>query len=201
MPDPRALLDEAREHLRESHELLDRDREREAETVARASFETYRSAMNWAEAEFRDDLFDQAHRELDEAGAFVRRTFGCAVLFEQGSYWQTCPVALAHNRSGLSVRAVIRASECSVCRSDPEDCDHITGRMYGDQPCYRIITEAEIPEISLVPRPAQPDARITRVPVSHEQLEQRLGRPFAPGTPLNCDFCLSTCSGVVRPWG
>lgn len=99
----------------------------EAEETARRSFEAFRSAMNWYEADFDDDGFETAHRELDAAGAFVRAEFGCTLLFENGTYFQSCPVSLAHNRSGLSPGFIIRKSECSVCHRDPEDCDHITG--------------------------------------------------------------------------
>jgi hypothetical protein len=71
----------------------------EAEAKARSAFPTLRSAMNWLED---GPYFEEAHTQIDQAGRFVRETFGCPLLFEDGTYYQTCPVALAHNRIGLS---------------------------------------------------------------------------------------------------
>jgi hypothetical protein len=51
--------------------------------------------MNWLED---SEHFEQAHRTLDDAGRFIRQSFGCTLAFKDGAYRQDCPVALAHNR-------------------------------------------------------------------------------------------------------
>lgn len=45
-----------------------------AEQLARLALESLRSAMNWLEDTAH---FETAHQALDNAGAFVRRAFGC----------------------------------------------------------------------------------------------------------------------------
>ena len=66
-----------------------------------------RSAVDWLED---TSQFEAAHRLLDEVGAFVRatRAEACELLFEDGAYYQVCPVKLAHRRIGLSPTFVIR---------------------------------------------------------------------------------------------
>ena len=167
-----------------------------AEETARTALAEFRSAMNWLED---TEHFDEAHRKLDEAGSYVRRTFGCQ-LFQDGTrYEQRCPVALAHNRIGLSPGMIIRASECSICGQDPVTCPHITGRTYDGEFCARRITEADVLEVSLVSRPSQPDARIHAISIDNDELRERLPPEWEPGIPVNCDRCLLPCDGVHDP--
>lgn len=168
----------------------------EPERRARRGLGILRSAVNWLED---SDHFDHAHKVLDEAGRQVRTTFGCNLAFEPDEgYIQTCPVALAHNRVGCSSGFIIEESECSICRKDPEDCDHIAGQLYGEEACGREITKADLMEVSLVSRPKQPDARLDSVPVTLEELERELGSEFRYGMPVSCDRCLRKCSGMVE---
>jgi hypothetical protein len=138
----------------------------------------------------------------DKAGALAREIFphGCQLSYRDEAYFQECPVALAHNRSGMSVAFVTRAAECSICGQDPEDCLHINGRVYDGKRCTRIITDADILEISLVGRPAMPDARIMSISVDFDDLRKRLGEKFTPGIPVTCDNCLIPCDGVAQPF-
>ena len=165
----------------------------------RRALRTLRSAMNWLED---TEEFETAHQRLDAAGRLARESFpsGCRYLMKDGAYFQECPVALAHNRVGLSPGILVRKSECSICHSDPEDCDHITGRTYDGERCIRVITDAEILEVSLVGRPASPDARLESVSVPADELQSRLGSQFVPGMPAPCDRCLGECRGVARPF-
>lgn len=171
----------------------------EAESALRSALHTLRSAMNWLE-DTAD--FEIAHARLDAAGRLARENFkkGCRLTLRDGQYWQECPAALAHNRVGLSPGYVIRKAECCICHSDPGNCNHITGREYDGEVCVRLITEADLLEVSLVGRPAQPDARLTGMSVSLNELQDRLGDRFRPGTPVTCDNCLLTCEGVARPF-
>jgi hypothetical protein len=165
----------------------------------RAALATLRSAMNWLED---TEHFDAAHDALDKAGSLARMRFpdGCALPYRDGSYFMECPVALAHNRVGMSIGFVARAIECSICGRDPDECPHITGRMYDGERCIRVITELDLLEVSLVGRPREPDARIMSMSVDMSDLRESLGDEFTPGDPVTCDRCLSSCGGVVRPF-
>ena len=72
----------------------------------------------------------------------------------------------------------------------------MAGEVYAGMACVRTITEIEeIFEISLVDRPANPDARIHSVSVSHAELVAIPG--WEPGKVLSCDLCLARCSDVT----
>jgi hypothetical protein len=190
------LLREGRRGFNHARYLESVDAHDESEEKLRQALETLRSATNWLED---SEHFEAAHEALDQAGQFRREHFSCLFTFEDGVYYQDCPVALAHNRVGMSPAMVIGAAQCSICKQDPEECAHITGRVYDGQRCIRIITEVkEILEISLVARPAQPDARITRMSVDTDRFRRALGPAFRVGMPINCDRCLSNCDGVSR---
>ena len=167
---------------------------RELERRARNGLATLRSAVDWLED---TDHFERAHQALDDAGRRVRLNFGCHVDFDPvKGYSQTCPVALAHNRVGMSVGCIVEEAECSICRQDPEDCDHITGKQYGDEICVRVITKADLFEVSLVGRPQLPDARLTSISILRQELENSLGPEFQYGMTVTCDRCLQDCDGV-----
>lgn len=193
-----------------------------AEQLAREALAQLASALNWAEDTPRED---DVHAELDAAGRWVRETFGCQLHKEGTQYSQRCPVALGHNRLGLSVGGVATRI-CSLCGSDLSECPHQRGTSYlvpggltdlewcrvclateqcdhrpGDS--YRagvvsMIVEMELVEVSLVSRPAHPDARLSSVPITHDDLARVLGSRFTPGIPVSCDRCLGTCEGLTR---
>jgi len=158
---------------------------------------------------------------MDEHGKWVRTTFGCSLTYEAGSYHQRCPVAIAHKRVGMSIGFTARRRVCSICGDDFADCPHLPSMLYvvsggpnaegncricGTRECtehlasqiYRmppiaIVTEIEqLHEISFVRKPAQPDARITSLPVD----TAALGPSFVPGTPINCNRCIRPCVGI-----
>jgi len=166
----------------------------------REALEVLRSAMNWLED---TPSFEAAHLALDDAGRLARENFpnGCQFPYRDGTYYQECPAALAHNRVGMSPGYILRKVSCSICHRSPidEDCRHVKGWVYGDATCVWIIEEAELLEVSLVGRPAQPDARITSVSISGKEIVDRLGE-FRSGREILCDKCLGECSGVARPF-
>lgn len=182
-------------HAQYLHQL---ERHDEAEALARESLRALRSAMDWLEDE---PGFDEAHSRLDEAGTWVRSTYGCHLTFEDGTYYQDCPVAHAHVRMGLSPGMIVHRVECSICGENAEDCEHIRGQTYDGQVCARRMKDLEVLEVSLVGRPADPDARIHRRSVDRKELAEALGNEFAPGTPVSCDRCLAPCHGLSRPFG
>lgn len=199
--------------------------ESDAEPLARGALAEFAAAMNWLED---TPEFEVAHYRLDEAGRWIRETFGCWLAREGTSYTRTCPADIAHIRVGFSpgMKNVIR--ECSVCGQDPRSptCRHIKGRRYpamrrlvegrcnlcgertcghvdgepGDVDCFHWIVSAEIDELSLVPRPADPMARIMKVSVPLSGLVATLGlQGWSPGQDVSCDLCLRPCGGV-REW-
>lgn len=163
-----------------------------------SSVELLRSAMNWLED---SDGFEDAHRALDAVGRVRRKFFptSCELPYEQGTYQQKCPVALAHSRTGISVGAIIEESECSICGEDPDNCLHITGREYDTVRCVTIIKRARLEHAALVARPDFPDARVMAMPMPMDYIRSELGESFVPGTTLYCDRCLSDCDGVGDP--
>jgi hypothetical protein len=147
-------------------------------------------------------LMDVAHQTLDECGQLARKHFadGCHLDYDHDGYHQSCPVALAHNRVGISPGMIVLESECSICHRDPEDelCFHVTGHDYEGERCLKIIKQAEIIEVSFVARPNLPDARIGRIGVPLDELRKALGKRFKPGDPVLCGRCLGECTGLVE---
>lgn len=218
-----AGLTTGRELLERSRSILDGPDPdvTEAEALARRALPAFRSALDWAED---SNLEDVAHKALDDAGRWVCETFSCGVEYTDGTYYQTCPVALAHNRIGFSVGGVA-TRQCSLCDLDISECEHeptteylIAGTMNPDGYCricvkqectehrphlqYKtkpvsIITEMMLDEISIVARPAQPDARVLREELSTRRLQETLGDKFVPGMPVSCERCLDDCGGLI----
>jgi hypothetical protein len=116
---------------------------------------------------------------------------------------------------------------CSICDEDLSECPHMRGRSYwvrGPQPeehcriclkgkcrhrpdrLYRAsvvstIKEVEqIREISIVRRPAIPEARLTALPIPTPDLAAALGPDFKIGMPVSCDRCLAACPGIEDPF-
>lgn len=159
-----------------------------------AARDVARSAMNWLED---TEMFSQAHTVLDQIGAVTRKfkAEACVVENDNEVYFDTCSVSLAHSRVGLSPGFVVEEMVCSVCDADPRDCEHLSGEAYGGEIAHRVIKKARLLEVSLVARPAQPDARITRVSLPSAAVRAALGE-MPPGTKLVCDKCLSACTGL-----
>jgi hypothetical protein len=192
-----------------------------AETDARKALEFFARSLDWAED---TDEEEEAHRLMDEAGGWVRRTFGCLLWRSGTEYRQRCPVALAHNRIGMSVGGTA-VRVCSLCGEDFSECEHMPGTAYmvpgGDsglgwcrvclqESCdhkptqqYRvsviaIIKHMDVQEISLVPKPAHPEARVLEMGILVSDLQQVLGDDFIPGSEVSCDRCLRPCDGLVK---
>jgi hypothetical protein len=216
------IRQEARGCLREAKLILREpspDRAR-AEMLARRALAGFASSLNHAEA---TEYEEESHVIMDRAATWVRMTFGCTLHREGTLYSQRCPVALGHNRIGLSIGGYA-VRYCSLCGQDLSECPHRRGIAYlvpggptdlgwcrvcleeacshSDSEEYRvnvvgIIREVELEEISVVDRPGQPDARIQSIPISNDDLRETLGAAFRPGKEVSCDRCLTPCSGLV----
>lgn len=212
----------AKEALASAHDG-DAEAVTSAERKARQALNSFAHALNWAEDGPRET---EVHQRMDEAGRWVRSTFGCVLDQNDRTYYISCPVRLGHTRIGMSVGGAARRI-CSLCGQDVSECEHDRGTAYwvpggvddlgwcrvcrGEQ-CtdhspderYRvgvvsIIREMDLVEVSYVSKPAQPDARIQRRSVDTADLQAALGPDWAPGVPVNCDFCLTPCEGLYRP--
>jgi hypothetical protein len=124
---------------------------------------------------------------MHQIGRWTRRNLGCHFHFDGVRYQQTCPIAIAHKRIGLSPGFVGQLT-CSICGADLSECDHIVGRTYwvrggprdgrpcaicfGDQcrrhkpdrlyraPVVKVIASGEFREVSWVSRPANPGSSV-----------------------------------------
>jgi hypothetical protein len=178
-----------------------------------------RAFWNAEDSELESPLHDEMHRY----GKHKRQNFGCYLTYEAGMYHQRCPIAIAHKRFGMSVGFTVISRVCSICGEELADCDHLPDELYeipgGIGPagvcpvCTRlecvehspdrlcrvavvgIVKEADLHEISIVRKPAQPEARATSLPVNTKDLRRVLGPDFTPGMPVSCDKCLQPCSG------
>jgi len=190
---------------------------------ARKVLAMFASAMNWLEG---TPHFESAHKQLHEAGRYVRQSSPSSCRLERNGtdFQQTCPVEVAHKRFGFSPRMTANAI-CSICASDITTCDHRRGAEYrvpagttrlgwcnvcADQNCeehepgivYRtranvVVTEVyEIIEISIVPIPQQPDARLAALPVSRSLLEESYGGPIPDEVDVTCNACHDECPGL-----
>ena len=192
-----------------------------AEKNARAALALFARSLDWAEDTSEED---EAHRLMDQAGTWVRETFGCQVTRSGTSYRQTCPVALAHNRIGMSIGGTAKRL-CSLCGEDLSECEHVPGTSYlvpggasslgwcrvclqetcnhASNETYRvpvagIIKKMDLVEVSLVPKPAQPEARIMEMSIPISELIEALGDEFVPGDEVSCDACLLECKGLTK---
>jgi hypothetical protein len=190
----------------------------EAESIGRKMLATAASAF-WNAEDTK--LETVTHSEMDDYGRWVRTTFGCNLTYESGNYHQRCPVAIAHKRVGMSIGFTVRQRICSICGNDWADCphspsklydvpgglnergvchvcaaedctDHLPGYIYRTPPIAIVTEIEELHEISLVRKPAQPDARPTSLPVDIAPL----GLSFSPGTAINCNRCIRPCTGI-----
>jgi hypothetical protein len=213
-----SLLRDAREAV-EGH--ADAQPPDHAEKDARVALALFARSLDWAEDTEEED---KAHRLMDQAGTWVRETFGCQLTRSGTKYSQTCPVALAHNRIGMSIGGTAKRL-CSLCAEDLSECEYIPGTAYlvpggasslgwcrvclqeacehAPDQTYRvsvagIIKEMDLVEVSLVAKPAQPEARIMEISIPVAELVEELGDEFVPGDEVTCDACLLVCSGLTK---
>jgi hypothetical protein len=178
----------------------------------------------WAED---TELEGESHALMHRIGKWRRKELGCWLDYGAGRYRQVCPIAIAHKRIGFSI-GFIAKRHCSICGEDLSECPHDRSRSYWvpggagttgrcrvcratdcghaadylyRAPVISVVTELELREISVVGRPAQPEARLTELPIDLQDLGESLGPNFAPGVPVSCDKCLHQCEGIDDPYG
>ncbi|GJF31740.1 hypothetical protein KNE206_44400 [Kitasatospora sp. NE20-6] len=203
----------------DAQRLLSHDRKR-AETRVVEALDSAARAFWWAE---ESPFEERQHELLHKIGRWRRRNeMGCSLDYDGKSYSQRCPAAIAHKKIGFSIGFTAERL-CSICGFDLSECPHLRDRSYwvrggcaireycrvcAQQNCqshhpdrlYRarpisIIVEGEIREVSIVAKPAQPEARLSAVPIDMNGLADQLGPGFIPGVQVSCDQCLGGCVG------
>lgn len=194
-----------------------------AERLARHALTRAVDAFNFLE---ETSEHEAAHRHAHEVAAFVSGLWGCEMTFEDGLYWDVCPVSLMHMRWGLSA-GFTAVRLCSLCGEDLDECPHMIDTLYevvvsrtpdgsctacGGSACghvigemvqarpHPIIREASLHEVSVVRTPRDPLARITRVDISPDLLRGGLGTE-SDDQLLTCYRCLHPCNGFTYPAG
>lgn len=192
----------------------------------RTSVSASMAALNYLEDHpMREDAHEAIH-----CAAFVKRgLFGCPIVLRDDKFWTDCPINLSHLRVGFSV-GLVSDFECSICGRLVEDCDHQMGQPYrvvakrdgtgvcsicGAVDCehtpgeeflveaYANARNAKASEVSMVPRPRYPQARIVEIT---KNLGSASGDPrvryAAEHEDLNCDADLGPCNGFndMRDW-
>ena len=207
----------ANRHFAAAKHLIGHDRDN-AEKEARKAIDSIVHAFWWAE----DSEGEEAqHQLMHRIGRWTRKNFNCQLSFSEGKYYRTCPLDIAHTRVGMSI-GFIANRLCSLCGEDLSECIHRLGRTYwvrggpnatGQCPVcnkdscrhspdrlYRaqvisIVKSGTIREVSLVRRPANPEARLFRIQVTGKDLAEVFGSSFAYGMTVSCNKCLSECPG------
>jgi hypothetical protein len=191
-----------------------------AEHEARRAIAEAVNAFWWAED---SELEETQHAFMHKIGRWTRQRFGCAVNFDGQRYSQRCPLDIAHKRFGFSI-GYTATPICSICGGDVSECPHLPDKLYWERggvgpsgycpvcmeqggcrhrsdrlyrvPVGRIITKAQLREVSIVAHPSGVTTRLTELPIDTEKLIQRLGPTFKVGMPVSCDLCLAG-----RCWG
>ena len=78
-----------------------------------------------------------------------------------------------------------------------EDCQHDFETLHRVS-VVAIIKEIHGREVSIVRRPAFPEARMLTEPISTAELAEHLGENFWPGVEVSCDLCLGECWGFTE---
>jgi hypothetical protein len=142
------------------------DRQSEDEANAYLAFETMAKALS---EEFRfyiklkNDLPDEAWDHLINAqscAATAMKAHGVASHLD--GYIQrlhTLERLFFPTPVFFSSGFIVRNSECSICHSEYGECSHLKGRPYMGQICTRIVTDAELLEVSVVSDPADKHCR------------------------------------------
>jgi hypothetical protein len=163
-----------------------------------------------------------AHLQMHRIGEYVSGLYGCWHQYDEGIWYETCLVRLAHIPLGHSAGFIARRL-CSICREDISECEHLPGRAYpvvaardesdnctvcGDPVCdhelgetykayqYSVIADATLLEASLTPNPREPRARFMAL-----ELDPQLPPPRNAADRHRCSSCILPCPGFAMPSG
>jgi hypothetical protein len=172
----------------------------EAEQKGREALALGASAFYWLDG---TELGEVTHQELHEwAASSVRASdANCTspahpTSKDVPSLSHTSGLALAlGSRGTVSARSAAKMYP-SVCMS-PDCSEHSSDHVYPTR-AGTIVTEGAPHEVSIVPKPAHPDARLTAIPIYSAELVEYLGPKFRIGMPVICSQCLGDCAGFTE---
>ncbi|MCW2881310.1 MAG: hypothetical protein JWQ95_5410 [Sphaerisporangium sp.] len=166
----------------------------------------------------------EAHDYVHRLAELTAGLFGCVAERDGTTWFDVCRQSIMHVRMGMSVGFTAQR-HCSVCDSDLSECEHQPGQVYektaeldtddscticGDTECqrhspgttYPITAHAvvrkveELHEISYLPRPRDPLARISKIEIPNYTLTELPNRN-SPDAVLHCHRCISFCTGFT----
>ena len=179
----------------EDTELEDRQHEL-MHTIGRWVRENVGCNLEFDEGRYaRTCPIDIAHKRIGLSIGFTARRL-CSIC---GDDLSECPHRRGHSywvRGGTTA-----ARRCPVCieddRRETDPCTHRNDRLYRVS-VAACVTRMRGREVSWVRRPANPEARLSAIPVRTETLIERFGPAFEVGQPVRCDKCLGSCWGFVE---
>jgi hypothetical protein len=131
-------------------------------------------------------------------GRHVAERYGCPMKDAGDRYWTTgCGVLALHRRVGASWSGPT-VSRCSVCSAGDLECDHVPGEWYDGVHCHRIVHQADLREISLVPFPDDPRTYRAEIAATPRAIRAARGRSLRPGEVPLCTHCTEGCDGAHR---
>jgi hypothetical protein len=190
---PPAVLARRARRLRYEAGMAERTDDGRAEQLYREAIERFVDAF-LVDRVGHAPCFTDAHA----VGRHVAERYGCPMKDVGDGYWTTgCGVLALHRRLGASW-AGPAVSDCSICGASDLECDHVPGRWYDGVHCHRIVHQAELRDISVVPFPDDP--RTYRIEIARTPREMRAarGRPLHRGEVPLCRHCIKDCDGAVR---
>lgn len=187
---PDSLVAEGGSLVAQGNSALEAGENSDAERAFRAAIERFVDAFLLDRHGYAG-AFTEAHR----LGRFVSERFGCAMQSTDGKWWRTsCGVLALHQRLGTSIAGSTKG-RCSICFAEDFGCDHVPGRTYEGTRCIRVVYEAGLDEISLVPFPDDPRCYRVEVLRSLAEIETSAGELMPPGASPVCVHC-QVCPGA-----
>jgi hypothetical protein len=171
------------------------------------------------------DALRRSHALVHVLGDTVGGLFGCELAYDDGEWFDECVTSLLHVRYGNSMGFTAR-HVCTVCDGDFAAYGHERDRTYavkaarradgtctacGGTDCQHrpgdtmevratsVMSDITLHEVSLVPRPRDPLARITARQIDKGELEAFLGGGVDGGTRVLGHDCMHQCEGFRRP--
>jgi hypothetical protein len=138
--------------------------------------------------------FTDAHA----VGRHVAERYGCPMKHVGDGYWTVgCGVLALHRRVGASWSGPT-IGHCSICGGGDLECEHVPGRWYGGAHCHRIVHQADLRDISLVPFPDDPRTYRIEIATTPRAIRAARGRPLRDGEVPLCTHYTKSCDGAHR---
>ncbi|MFC8492451.1 hypothetical protein ACFUJU_16970 [Streptomyces sp. NPDC057235] len=134
-----------------------------------------------------------AHKKIGFSIGFTAVRF-CSICNEDLSS-ENC--SHFRDRSYWVRGGAVEGASCRVCHDD--SCNHRPDTLYRTQ-VVSVVDENSgmaLHEVSIVHKPAQPEARLTEIPIELNDLARKFRSSFLPGLPVSCDKCLYACEGFT----